>query len=454
MEKIDNGKVYYPKISIIGIGGGGGSIVSEIAKKISKTKIPHLDKIKFIVANVDIQAIKQIPKQAKTFYFGKDFTMGLGCGMRPEIGEKSALKEKNRIAKLLQNNDICIFVSSLGGGTGSGASPVFAEIAKELGIKTFGMFTQPFSFEGQERKKIASNSLKNLKAKLDTYTIMPNQRIFKIVNKNTPVDRSLSSMNDMLVSMLEGLIETLYLPGLINLDFSDFKSVIESEKSLTYLHSEIFKGKDRSEKALKAIFNNPLISYNTNEADRILFNISGGKDLKMSEVAKICEKIGNINSKARIIFGIGQDNKYKNKIRITLMAVGCEKEIKKKPKKKMPNPEKKEERKEEKKEEKQEKIKIEKKPVEKSEEKLVKKIAEKTKPKGKEKKTKSKKQILKKKKIKKIKISPKINTKETIRHNALDLHKKAEEDMQKMIEEENKWDVPAFIREGNKGKNN
>ncbi len=429
----NNGQVYYPKITVIGIGGGGGSIVSEIAKKISKRKIPHLNKISFVLANVDFQAINQAPKQTKTFYFGKDFTKGLGCGMRPEIGEKAALKEKEKIAKLLAKNDICILVSSLGGGTGSGAAPVFAETAKEVGITSLGIFTKPFSFEGQERNKIASNSLRLLRDKLDAYTVMPNQRIFRIVDQQTPVQTSLSAMNEILVSILEGLIETLYLPGLINLDFSDFKAVISADKSLTYLNSVITRGSKRADKALEAILNNPLVNYNIKEAERLLFNVVGGKDLKMSEVAKISNKIGEFNPQSKIIFGIGQDNKYKNQVKITLMAVGCEKKKKIKKKKKRVVKSKKEEEKEGKKteEKKKESKKIEK-------EKAVKKVVK-------------KKRVMKKKKKPKERpektVTPSITKKDTVRRNALDLHKQAEEDMQKMMEEESKWDVPAFLRQ-------
>jgi len=445
-HKKEESKVHYPKIAIIGIGGGGGSVVSEIARSISARKIPHLNKIKFIIANVDFQAIKNAPKQVSTFYFGKEFTHGLGCGMRSEIGEKAALASKKGIEKILRNNDICIFISSLGGGTGSGASPVFASIANDLGISSVGIFTKPFSFEGKERSNIANNSLRALKLKLNAITIIPNQRIFKIIDKSTPINKSLSAMNKILVDILEGLIETLYLPGLINLDFSDLQAILDTDKSLTYLHSQISTGSNRAKKSIESVLTNPLINYDIKGADRILFNIAGSKDLRMSEVAYICERIAIFNPVARIIFGVGQDNRYKNKLKITLMAVGCEKETKKKEKKVI-------KRKIKKPEIEKEKIPIQQE-LKKSEKKEKK---QKTKPKQIIEKAKKIVKSKPKKKQKKFDIK-KINTKEnikdveekkepTIRRNALDLHKKAEEDIQKMLEEESKWDIPTFLRD-------
>jgi len=476
-------KVHYPKIAIIGIGGGGGSVVAEIAKSIYARKIPHLDKIKFIIANVDFQAIKSAPKQTSTFYFGKEFTHGLGCGMQAEIGEKAAIASRNGIEKILKNNDICIFISSLGGGTGSGASPIFASIAKDLGISSMGIFTKPFNFEGKERSNIANNSLRALKTQLDAITIIPNQKIFQIVGKSTPINKSLSAMNNVLVDILEGLIETLYLPGLINLDFSDFQAMLDTEKSLTYLHSQISAGSNRAEKSIESVLNNPLINYNIQESDRMLFNIMGSKDLKMSEVTFVCEKIAGFNPMARIIFGVGQDNRYKNKLKITLMAVGCEKKnekkiIKKKSKKKEKEVEKKVAELESKleniildklsvsatikKDEKEVDIKKEdtnikiSKNNEKNDIKVNKKILKKIKNKPKKEKKKKTGNIEKSKTEEKVAKQAeekiKLEKNDTIRRNALDLHREAEKDIQRMYEEESRWDVPTFLRD-NKNNN-
>jgi len=380
---------YQPKIGVIGIGGGGGSIVSEIARSLVRKKIHNLSKIKFVVANVDQQSLKSVPNRVGAFYFGDKITHGLGCGMNPELGEQAAIEAKPKIEKLINKCDLCIFVSSLGGGTGSGASPVFTQTAKDLGILSLGIFTTPFTFEGTERSRIARNSLLKAKENLNAYVVLPNQRIFKLIDENTPIQKSLSSMNEVLVKTLEGFIETLYEPGLINLDFSDFRATLDKNKAIAYLNSQEFSGKDRADKVVNNILNNPLIEYKMDYVDRILFNIQGSKDMKLKEIEKIAKKIFSLNPKAKIIFGVNPENKS-NKIKITLLAVGGEKP---KPKKVV--------------------------------KKKIEKIVEKPKPK--------KKKVIKKKSI--------------VRKNALDVHKQVEELESKLLEEESKWDIPAFLRE-------
>ncbi|MBU3964672.1 cell division FtsZ family protein [Patescibacteria group bacterium] len=443
-KKLKQETFFHPRIGIIGIGGGGGSIVGEIAKTIYRKKLPHLNKIKFIVANVDYQAIKMVPKQAGAFYFGKEITRGLGCGMNIELGEKSALQDKKSIEKLLKNCDFCIFISCLGGGTGSGATPVFAEIAKSLSILSLGIFTMPFAFEGNERGRIARASLEKIKQNINAFTIIPNQRIFKIIDEKTPIHKSLSVMNNALVEILEGFIETLYLPGLINLDFSDFRAVLEKEGQLTYLNSQEFSGASRAEKVAEAVLNNPLMNYDISGVERMLFNIVGSKDMKMSEVEEICKKIEAYNPQAKIIFGVMQDAQHQGKLKITLMAVGCGAKEKPKPKKKIIRKQKDEikagaiNESEQKKEE-------EKMPSEASIAKPKEKLEEVKIPQAPDNKEEKPKIIKKKNKVKKLQIVKKTN----IRRNALDLQKQAVDDEKKMLEEENKWEIPAFLRKVN-----
>jgi len=445
------GEIYQPKIGVIGIGGGGGSIVGEIARSISKKRIPHSSRVKFIVANVDNQAIKAAPRQAGAFYFGQKTTYGLGCGMNAALGRVSAVKEKKRIETLLKKYDLCILVTCLGGGAGSGAAPIFAEISKNLGILTMGICTLPFIFEGKERSKIAKESLGKMKDNLNAFVIVPNQRIFKIIDQKTPIQKSLSAMNNVLAKSLEGLIETLYSPGLINLDFSDFRAILNQESSLAYLHSQEFSGLNRADKAVEAVLKNPLINYDITGVERMLFNIAGAKDMKMSEIENISKRISDFNPQAKIIFGVSQDNHYRNKIKITLLAVGCETEGQRRAKITKEEKIKKEEeeakiklkkmRQKRRKEKEAEAIKKEK--ERKLEEIKKKKKIEKEKAERKKELEKEKKIIIKKKILKK---KPKVVNKITVRRNALDLHKQAEEDEKKMLEEESKWDIPAFLR--------
>ncbi len=440
-DKNAESRVWQPHIAVVGIGGGGSTIVSEIAKKIYHKKLPHLNKIQFIAANVDSQALRSISGKTKPFAFGKNFTKGLGCGMNPDLGEKAAEEAKKRIKKILQKSDFCIFVTCLGGGTGSGSAPIFTRIAKEMGILSWGIFTRPFRFEGKERVQIAKNALKKTVPFLDSFTIMYNQRIFKIVETKTSLQKSLSAMNNLLADALEGLIETLYAPGLINLDFSDIKTVLQSTSAnkATYLHSQECGGKERAEKTIQAVLKNPLIQHKIIGAEKILFNIGGSKDMKMAEVEKISKEIAAFNPNAKIIFGVMQNGHYEGKIRITLLAVGCGKTQKKKKERKTI-----------------------KKPVQKPAQEPAKpsssakpekaknpKKTKTSKPKKKKVKTASphKSRPKNKKTIKEKKEEePLISEKKTVRRNALDLHRQAKENEEKMLEEETKWDIPAFLR--------
>ncbi len=452
------GEIYQPKIGVIGIGGGGGSIVGEIAKSISRKRIPHSNRVKFIVANVDNQAIKAAPKQAGAFYFGQKTTHGLGCGMNVALGKNSAIMEKKRIKTLLKKYDFCILITCLGGGAGSGAAPIFADVSKNLGILTMGICTLPFVFEGKERSKIAKESLRKIKDNLNAFVIVPNQRIFKIIDEKTPIQKSLSVMNNILVESIEGFIETLYSPGLINLDFSDFRATLDEESGLAYLHSQEFSGPNRAKKAVESVLKNPLINYDITGVERMLFNIAGAKDMKMSEIENISKTISNFNPQAKIIFGVSQENQRKNRIRITLLAVGCETNEQRRAK--VVKEKKLEREKEEtriKLEKKKKKIKEEKRTrrIQKKKEKESQEIKEKqikeqeVKKKEKEKRAEAEKEkkIIIKRKIKQKK--PKVVNKTTVRRNALDLHRQAEEDEKKMLEEESKWDIPAFLRGDN-----
>lgn len=417
-------KVWQPRITIIGLGGGGSAIVSEISKKLFLKKLPHLNKIQFFGANVDLQALKSLSRHTKAFYFGKELTHGLGCGMNPELGEKAAEEAQKNIEKILQKNDFCIFVTCLGGGAGSGAVPVFAKITKQMGILSWGIFTQPFVFEGKERAQIAKNALKKSIPYFDAYTVMHNQRIFKIIEQKTSLNKSLSAMNALLADTIEGLIETLYSPGLINLDFADIKAILQGTGRVAYLHSCECSGKDRAEKVTQSVLKNPLIKYTITGADRMLFNIGGAKDMKMTEVEQISKNISNFNPKAKIIFGVMQNGHYKGKIRITLLAVGCggKKEQK-----------------------------IQNKPIVKPKKDLKSiDLVKKQKELQNKKNQKEKRVIRKGKKMKKEIIHKKnINPKKSmVRRNALDLQRQVKESEEKMMEEENKWDTPAFLREG------
>jgi cell division protein FtsZ len=347
------------KIRLIGIGGGGGSIVSELALK--------MNKLDFVVANTDVQALKKAPKKIKKFQFGQDLTDGFGAGMNPEIGKLAAENKKEEIKKLFEGQDVCILIASLGGGTGSGALPVFSRISKNLNCITYGIFTLPFEFEGEKKMEISRESLEQVKQNLNAYSIIPNERIFRIVDKNAPLKTALSSINRRLTENLQGLIEMIYSSGLINIDFADLKTILSGKGKLVYLNTveaqtlnniranngndfkdskipendsfynfenhttrtndtiSTFSSQINTETGIiKKLIFSELYPYDIKGAKGILYNISSDKALQLLEVSLISEAISElINKKAKIIFGINQNEKLKNRIKITLLAVGC-----------------------------------------------------------------------------------------------------------------------------------
>ncbi|MBU3896008.1 cell division FtsZ family protein [Patescibacteria group bacterium] len=304
--------VFRPKIRVIGIGGGGGSIVSEIGRS--------LEKASFVIADTDFRAIKR-KSGIKYFYFGEEVTHGLGTGMNPELGREAAEKERERISKLFDGQDIVILVASLGGGLGSGAAPVFAEIGRGLGNVILGVFTLPFKFEGAKKSSITHRSIDKLREGLNALITISNERIFKIVDEKTPITEAFSLVNKNLIESLESLIDMIYNPGVINIDFADVKTILKGRGMMAFLNTAEAFGKNRAEELSEKIMNNPLLNSNI-KAEKMLFNISASDSLSMVEVDKISRKISELNPQARIIFGISKNLKSKSKVKVTLLIAG------------------------------------------------------------------------------------------------------------------------------------
>ena len=303
------------KIRVIGIGGGAGSIVSEIASRIKKAD--------FVAANTDARALLGTARKVRRFQFGQTLTHGLGTGMNTELGEMASQQDKEKIKKLFEGQDLCIIVSCLGGGTGGGASHIFAKLGRSSNCLTYGIFTLPFKFEGEKKMDSAKQALEKARSYLNAFSIIPNEGIFQIINKDTALKEALSAINQKLAQNLEGLIETIYAPGLINIDFADLRAILEGRGRLTYLNTIEIEGAEREE-AVKRLISSPLYPYTIKGARGILYNIVGGKGLQLSEVSKISEIISSsVNKKARIIFGVDQQKKYDTKLKITLLATGC-----------------------------------------------------------------------------------------------------------------------------------
>ncbi len=310
------------KVGIVGIGGGGGSIISGIS--------PNLKKIFFTAVNTDKHALEEVTKKKKIkgIAFGKRLTGGLGTGMDPKLGKQAAEEDIEEVKKVFTNLDIVIFTASLGGGTSCGALPVFAAAAKEMGCLIYGVFTLPFSFEGEKKTRAAKEAVREASPYLHAVTIMPNEKIFEVVDKNTPLKEALMVMNRSLASSLEGLVETIYETGLINIDFADVRTVLDNKRGprkLAYLSTVDGSFEEGAEEIVRRAVSNPLYPYAIKRARGILVNITGGRDIGLTDIAAISENIGQYTEDdAKIIIGIMQKNKYKDKVRITLLATGCE----------------------------------------------------------------------------------------------------------------------------------
>jgi len=412
------------KIRVIGIGGGGGTIISEISFKMPRAS--------FVAANTDGQALKSVARAVSRFPFGQVLTKGLGTGMNPELGTAAALSEKDKIKKLLEGQDLCVLVACLGGGTGSGAVPIFAKISRSLGNITYGIFTLPFKFEGEKKMEIARESLKKVKNYLNAVTIIPNERVFQIVDKDTPLRQSLSVVNKNLAEGLGGLIETIYEPGLINIDFADFRTILQGKGRLAYLNTAEVQKKEGSTKDLitKAL-NSPLFPYSIKGGKGVLLNISGEKELSLSDVAQISKTIADlVNPEAKIIFGVSQSKQYSNILKTTLMVTGCSLKI-------FPKLEGKKRKKKPKREEKRE-------PVKKKELKPKKKRKRKVSAEAKaEKKPSFAKATEGREEKPEAEREP---AEEKVRKNALQVREENKE-LEKEIEEKEKfWETPAFLR--------
>ena len=412
------------KLRVIGIGGGGGSIISEIVSRIKKAD--------FVAANTDLRALRAV-KKVKRFQFGQSLTQGLGTGMNTEVGEMAAQNEKDKIKKLFEDQDLCIIIACLGGGTGSGSTPIFAKISKNLPCLTYGIFTLPFEFEGEKKMDIAKESLEKIRPYLNAFSVIPNERIFQIIDKNTPLKDALSAINERLANNLEGLIEMIYSAGLINIDFADLKTILAGRGRLAYLNTIQIEEASGGE-AVGKVISSPFYSYNIRGARGILYNITGGKALQLSEVSQISKLISDsVNKNAKIIFGINQNQKHKDKIKITLLATGCVIKSIKKPKIEKAKP----------------KHEFKPKPKLKPQHKPQSRPKPKPKPKSKPKpklKPKPKVKPKPRPKSKPSSLVPVLSIGGKIRRNALQVKKVIEEEEKELIEREKAWETPAIFR--------
>ncbi|OGY49613.1 MAG: cell division protein FtsZ, partial [Candidatus Buchananbacteria bacterium RIFCSPHIGHO2_01_FULL_46_12] len=304
----------FAKIKVIGVGGSGGSAVNRMVKS-------KIRGVEFLAVNTDVQALHHSQANAR-LHIGKLTTRGLGAGMDPELGEKSAEESQNEIRDLLKGADMVFITCGLGGGTGSGAAPVIANMAKEAGALTLAVVTKPFSFEGAQRKEIAERGLANLRDKVDAIVIIPNDRLLQVIDKKTSLLEAFDICDEVLQQGVAGIAEIITVPGLINVDFADVKTIMRDTGS-ALMGVGLGSGENRATDAAKAAITSPLLELSIEGAKGILFTVVGGKDLSMNEVseaAKIITQSSDPN--ARIIFGAVIDENLKDEVRITVIAAG------------------------------------------------------------------------------------------------------------------------------------
>lgn len=302
-------------VKVIGIGGGGGNAISRMSQNFIRG-------VEFIAINTDHQDLDHCDVRHK-IYIGKNLTRGLGTGMNPDLGRQAAEENRSEIAESIKGADLIFIAAGLGGGTGSGGAPVVAEVAKQSGALTVAVVTRPFSFEGVQRDKIAKESLLKLREKVDAIIVVPNDRIFTVISKDTPILKAFEAIDDVLRNALKSIVELIVSPGIINLDFADVRSVVQ-DAGMAIIGVGIAVGADRAVKAVGAALNSPLLEISAEGAKSVLLGISGGRDLKMNEVSDAAKIVAQAaDPGARIIFGAYYDRTLKaNQIKITLIATG------------------------------------------------------------------------------------------------------------------------------------
>ncbi len=304
------------RIKVIGVGGGGGNAVSRMMEG------NRIRGVEFIAINTDAQDLDHASAHRK-IYIGKALTHGMGTGMNPELGKQAAEENRSEIGEALEDADIVFVTAGMGGGTGSGGGPVVAEIAKEKGILTIGIVTRPFTFEGAQRANIAQDALNRLKEKVDALVVIPNDRIFSLISKDTPLMKAFSFIDDVLQNAVQAIAELINTPGIINVDFADIKTTLR-DAGTTLIGIGEASGADRSVKAVDMAINSPLLEISIEGAKGVLFSIAGGRDMKMAEVHDIAKAIStNLDPSARVIFGAYHDRSLKDKsVRVTVIATG------------------------------------------------------------------------------------------------------------------------------------
>ena len=302
-------------IKVIGIGGGGGNAVQHMADA-------DIEGVDFICANTDSQALQRANAKT-TLQLGAEITKGLGAGANPEIGRQSALEDRDRIHDVIAGADMLFITAGMGGGTGTGAAPIVAEVAKELGILTVAVVTRPFPFEGKKRAQIAVRGIQDLSNQVDSLITIPNEKLLTVLGREISLLSAFRAANDVLLGAVQGIAELITCPGLINVDFADVRTVM-SEMGMAMMGSGTGMGAERAREAAETAISSPLLEdININGARGILVNVTAGPSLSMHEISEVGTHIEALASDdATVVVGTVIDESIEDKLRVTLVATG------------------------------------------------------------------------------------------------------------------------------------
>ncbi|MFT7644459.1 MAG: cell division protein FtsZ [Candidatus Paceibacteria bacterium] len=315
MEQIKSDIESFARIRVVGVGGSGKNAVNHMVT--SKVR-----GVEFIAINSDAQDLHHSLAKKK-IHVGKNLTRGLGAGGNPDVGRRAAEETREEIANAIKGSDMIFITGGMGGGTGTGAAPVVAKIARDSGALTVGVVTKPFLFEGQQRMRLALQGIEELKQEVDALITIPNDRLLAIVDKETTVSNAFEQCDNILMQAVEGISDLITMPGIINVDFADIRSVMENAGS-ALMGVGISSGEKRAEEAARAAINSPLLEVSISGAKGVLFAIAGGDDLGMLEIQDAARVITeSIDPQARVIFGAISDEKLKkNELKVTVIATG------------------------------------------------------------------------------------------------------------------------------------
>jgi len=305
----------FARIKVVGVGGSGGHAISRMIES-------KLKGVEFVAINTDAQDLHH-NKAPEKVHIGKNLTKGLGAGMNPDVGRQAAEENRDEIQEVLKGSDMVFVTCGLGGGTGSGAAPIVAETAKEIGALTVAVVTRPFTFEGVQRRTIADDALENLRERVDAIITIHNDKLLQIIDKKTTLLNSFSIVDDVLRQGVQGISDLITKPGIVNVDFADVRAIMNNSGS-ALMGIGVGSGENRAAEAAKAAINSPLLELSIDGARGVLFNVSGSSDLTMLEINEAANIITeSVDPNAKVIFGaVVDDSIKKGEVQITVVATG------------------------------------------------------------------------------------------------------------------------------------